>query len=70
MTIKDIAKLMTETEEAENICIENCNSDVIYIGTLADLRKNFPKALNAKVERLYTETYGALYGAYGLTIVI
>ena len=70
MTINDIAKLMHPSEECEYICIENFNEDVIYIGTLADLRRNVPKLLKEEVKQLYTETYGALYGAYGTTIVI
>ena len=61
---------MCLTEEAEYICIENFNGDVFYIGTLADLRRNDPEMLNAEIKQLYTEKYGALYGAYGTTIVI
>jgi hypothetical protein len=59
--------MMFETEEAEYICIENEDSLVTYVGTMADLRRKHPKALNRKIERIYTDR---LYGKYGLTIVI
>lgn len=67
MRIKDLASMMTETEEAEYICIENSDSLVSYVGTMADLRRNHPKALKQKVKRFYTDR---LFEKYGLTIVI
>jgi hypothetical protein len=67
MTIKELASMMFETEEAEYICIETADSLVTYVGTLADLRRNHPKALSRNVERIYTDR---LFDKYGLTIVI
>ena len=69
MKIKDIAPLMYESEEVEYICIQTVNEDVSYIGTLADLRRKYPKALNAEVQQMFTERYPA-YNTFGLTIVI
>ena len=69
MKIKDIAPLMYATEEVECICIQDFNENVSYIGTLADLRRNHPKALNAEIQQMYAERYPAL-NTFGLTIVV
>ena len=69
MKIKDIATLMYETEECEYICMQTSDDDVLYIGTLADLRREYPKSLDAEIQQMFTERYPAL-DTFGLTIVI
>ena len=68
MKIKDIAPLMYDNEECEYICIQTVNEDVTYIGTLANLRREFPKALETEIEQMFTERYPA-FNTFGLTIV-
>lgn len=69
MKIKDIAPLMYETEEVEYICIQDINENVSFLGTLADLKRDHPKALNAEIKQMFTERYPAL-STFGTTIVV
>lgn len=69
MKIKDIAPLMYETEEVEYICIQDSHENVSFLGTLADLKRDHPKALDAEIQQMFTERYPA-YNTFGLTIVV
>ena len=69
MKIKDIATLMYPCEDVEYICIQDFNENVSFIGTLGDLRRDYPKALNAEVQQMFTERYPA-FNTFGLTIVV
>lgn len=69
MKIKDIAPLMYETEEVEYICIQDSHENVSFLGTLADLKRDHPKALDAEIQQMFTERYPAL-NTFGLTIVV
>ena len=70
MKLETLIGLMYENEENQLICMEDINENVLYIGTVADLRRNHPKSLKATILTMYTERYGAYNGQSGLTVVI
>ena len=70
MTIKQIADLMYENNEYQYVCLQDCMENVMYVGTLADLEREHPKALRAEIKTMYTERYGAFNGVSGLTFVV
>lgn len=70
MKIKDIAPLMYDNNENQYVCMQDFNENVLFIGTLADLERNFPKSLNAEILQMYTERYPAFNNVSGLTIVV
>lgn len=70
MKIKDVAALMHENNETQYICMQDCNENVLFIGTLANLERKYPKSLNREIETMFTERYPAFNGVSGLTIVI
>ena len=70
MKLKDIAALMHENNESQYICMQDCNENVLFIGTLATLEREFPKSLNREIVTMFTERYPAFNGVSGLTIVI
>ena len=70
MTIEQITELMYENEENQMICMQDIMENVLYIGTLGNLRRNYPNSLKAKIITMYTERYNAFNGVSGLTIVI
>lgn len=70
MTIKEIAKLMYENNEAQYVCMEDIMENVLYVGTLADLERKYPKAMDAEIKTMYTERYHAFNGVSGLTFVV
>ena len=69
-TIKEVIELMYDNEEYQLVCMEDVDENVLYIGTVAELRSNHPKSLNATVLTMYTERYGAYNGQSGLTVII
>jgi hypothetical protein len=70
MELKAIVTLMYENEEEQLICLQDEMENVLYIGTVGDLRRDHPKSLNATINTMYTERYGAYNGKSGLTITI
>lgn len=70
MKIEQIVKLMYENEESQKICIQDEMENVLYIGSVADLRRKHPKALKREIVTMYTERYGAFNGVSGLTITV
>lgn len=70
MELKSIIALLYENEEDQLICLQDAMENVIYIGTVGDLRRNHPRSLNATINTMYTERYGAYNGKSGLTVII
>ena len=70
MKIRDVVELMYENENSQLICMQDCNENVLFIGTVADLKRDFPKSLNAEINTMYTERYGAFNNCSGLTVVV
>lgn len=70
MTVKQIAELMYENNESQYVCLQDIMENVLYIGTLADLERDYPKSLNANIKTMFTERYCAFNGVSGLTIVV
>lgn len=70
MKVEQIVKLMYESENAQLICMEDIHENVLFIGTVKELRLNHPKSLKAEVKTMYTERYGAFNGTSGLTVVV
>ena len=70
MELKAIVTLLYENEENQLICLEDTMENVLYLGTVGDLRRNHPKSLNATINTMYTERYGAYNDKSGLTVVI
>lgn len=70
MSIDQIVTLMYENEKDQMICIEDINENVLFIGTVAKLRREHRKALKAEINTMYTERYGAFNGVSGLTIIV
>ncbi len=73
MKIKHLIEKI-ESPDAQLICMQDDEGNVLYIGNVTELAvylvtKN-PKALDARVEGMYVECYGAYYGQAGLTVVI
>lgn len=70
MELKAIVTLLYENEEEQLICLQDFMENVLYLGTVGDLRRDYPKALDAHVTQMYTERYGAFHGKSGLTVTI
>lgn len=70
MKIEQILKLMYENENSQMICMQDEMENVLFIGTVADLRREHPKSLKREIITMYTERYGAFNGVSGLTIII
>lgn len=70
MKILDITPLLYDNEEAQLICMQDINENVLYIGTVANLRRQYPKSLNADILTMFTERYPAYNNKSGLTVVI
>lgn len=70
MKLEQVTNLMYENEENQLICMEDVNENVLYIGTVGDLRRTFPKSLNAEILTMFTERYGAYNNQSGLTVII
>ena len=70
MKIEQIVKLMYENEKSQMICIQDCNENVLFIGTVSELRERYPKSLKAEISTMFTERYGAFNGVSGLTVII
>lgn len=70
MRIKDVIDLMYENEKSQLICMQDCNENVLFIGTISDLREKYPKSLKAEINTMFTERYKAFNGVSGLTVVV
>ena len=70
MELKAIVTLLYENEENQLICLEDTMENVLYIGTVGDLRRNHPKSLSATINTMYTERYNAFGGQSGLTVIL
>jgi hypothetical protein len=70
MNIDQIITLMYENEKSQMVCMQDINENVLFIGTVADLRKNYRKALKREIITMYTERYGAFNNVSGLTIIV
>ena len=70
MKVKSLVELMYENEKAQYVCLQDVNENVLFLGTVRELRLNHPKSLKAEVLQMYTERYGAFNGVSGLTITI
>jgi hypothetical protein len=70
MELKTIVTLLYENEEDQLICLQDEMENVLYIGTVGDLRRDHPKSLSATINTMFTERYGAYNGKSGLTVVI
>lgn len=70
MKIKDVVELMYDNENAQLICMEDINENVLFIGTVRELRTNHPKSLKAEIKTMYTERYGAFNNVSGLTVIV
>ena len=70
MRVEQIVELMYENEKAQLICMQDTLENVLFIGTVRELRLNHPKSLKAEIITMYTERYGAFNGTSGLTITV
>lgn len=70
MTIEQIANIMYENEECQMVCMQDTMENVLFIGTLGELKRQHPKSLKAEIKTMFTERYKAFNGVSGLTIVI
>ena len=70
MKVEQIVELMYGCEKAQLICMEDIHENVLFIGSVRELRLNHPKSLEAEVKGMYTERYGAFSGEDGLTVIV
>ena len=70
MKLKQVTELMYENNEAQMICMQDHDENVLYIGTVAELERQYPKSLNAEILTMFTERYPAFNNVSGLTVIV